>query len=335
MCSPQVLCITKIHKTGNPLRPMVSDSGSVTYGVAKVIAEVLKPLVGKSPHHIQSTSDLVSKVKDVTLLPGECLSSYDVTLLCILVPKDPALNIIKDLLEHDETMCNRTVLSGQHIIELLGFCMHNTYFSFQNRFYEEVEGVAVGSLVSPILPNLYMEHFDREALRSASHPPRFWYRFMDDTWVIQQQAHKERFLDHINSVDPANMFTVEGNQEDGAIPFLDILVKPMADNSLSIKVYCKPMHTDQYLQWDSCHNLSAKYSAIDTLTHRAKVVCTSPELLNEKLQHLKDALGKCKCPRWAINKVQNKVINGNQECSTDNNHVGTTTQGNNPTSNNS
>ena len=53
-------------------------------------------------------------------------------------------------------------------------------------------------------------------------------------------------------------------------------------------------------------------------------------------QHLKDAMGKCKYPRWAINKVQNKVINGNWEGSTDNsNHAGTTTQGNNTTSDNS
>ena len=81
---------------------------------------------------------------------------------------------------------------------------------------------------------------------------------------------------------------MEGNQENGAIPFLDTLVKPEADNSLSIKVYHKPTHTDQYLQWDSYHNLSAKYSVIGTLTHRGKSVCTTPRLLNEKLQDLKE-----------------------------------------------
>ena len=69
-------------------------------------------------------------------------------------------------------------------------------------------------------------------------------------------------------------------------------------------MYHKPTHTDQYLDWDSHHNLSAKYSVIGTHTHRAKVLCTSPELLNEELQkHLKEVLGKCKYPRWAINKV--------------------------------
>ena len=145
--------------TGTPLRPIVSSRGSITYGVAKVMAKILKTLVGKSPHHIQSTSDFVSKVREVTLLPGEYLSFYDVIALFTSIPTDPALFIIKDLLEQDETLCNRTVISVQNIIELFGFCLHNTYFSFQNKFYEQVEGAAMGSMVSPIVANLYMEHF--------------------------------------------------------------------------------------------------------------------------------------------------------------------------------
>ena len=97
--------------------------------------------------------------------------SYDVTTLFTSVPIDPSLNIVKDLLEKDDNLSNRTVLSVQNIIELLGFCLHNTYFSFENKFYEQVEGAAMGSPVGPIVANLYMEHFEGEALRSASHPP--------------------------------------------------------------------------------------------------------------------------------------------------------------------
>ena len=48
--------------------------------------------------------------------------------------------------------------------------LHNTYFSFQNKFYEQVEGATMGTPVSPIVANLYMEHFEGEALRSAFHP---------------------------------------------------------------------------------------------------------------------------------------------------------------------
>ena len=63
------------------------------------------------------------------------------------------------------------VLSVQNIMELLGFCLHNTYFSFQNKCYEQVEGVAMGSPISPIVVNLYMEYFEEKALIFAANPP--------------------------------------------------------------------------------------------------------------------------------------------------------------------
>ena len=121
---------------------------------------ILKPLVGKSPHHINSTHDFVDQVKQFTLAPGECLSSYDVSALFTSVPVDPALGVIKDLLEKDPTLENRTVLPVKYIILLLEFCLKNTYFSFQDQFYEEGKGAAMGSPVSPIVANLYMEYFE-------------------------------------------------------------------------------------------------------------------------------------------------------------------------------
>ena len=136
---------------------------------------------------------------------------------------------------------------------------------------------------------------------------------MDDTFVIQQETQKQLFLDHINSINSAIKFTVEGDQENRTIPFLDTLVKPEADNSLSISVYSKPNHTDQYFQWDSHHNLAAKYSVIGTLTHRAKTVCIGPELFNKEIQHLREALVRCKYPKWALDKVQSKFITSNRE----------------------
>ena len=109
------------------------------------------------------------------------------------------------------------------------------------------------------------------------HPHRYWFRFVDYTFDIQQEVHKQIFLDHINKVDPAIKFTVGGKKENDVIPFLDTLVKPEADNSLSISVYRKSTHTSQYLQWGIHHNLAAKYSVIGTLMHRARTVHIGPE----------------------------------------------------------
>ena len=187
--------------------------------MAKVIAKILKPLVGKLPHHIQSPRDFVSKVREVTLLTGDYLSSYDVTALFTSVPIDPALHIIKDLLEQDDTLSNRTVLSVQNTTELLGFSLHNTYFSFQNKFYEQVEGAAMGSPVSQMVANLYMDHFEGEALRSASHTPGFGIGL----WMTLGSSSNRlisNFFWITNSIDPSMKFMVKGNQENGPIPFL-------------------------------------------------------------------------------------------------------------------
>ena len=149
----------------------MSSCGSVIYGMAKELAKILKPLVGKSTHHFSSTQDFVKQVKHITLAPGECLSSYDVSALFTSVPVDPALNIIKDLLEKDHTLKERTVMAVSDIILLLEFCFKNTYFSFQNQFYEQVEDAAMGSPVSPIVAIQYLEYLEQKALSTAQTPP--------------------------------------------------------------------------------------------------------------------------------------------------------------------
>ena len=214
---PKFYGLPKIH---TPPRPIVSSCGSVTYGVAKELAKILKPLFGKSPHHINSTQDFVEQAKHFKLEPGECLSSYDVSALFTSVPIDPALNIIKDLLDKDTTLKERTVMEVGDIILLLEFCLKNTYFSFQGQFYEQFEGAAMGSPVSPIVANLYMEYLEQKALSTAPHPLGFWGRYVDDTFFIHKEANKQGFRQHINSVDPAIKFTVEDNKEDRFHPLL-------------------------------------------------------------------------------------------------------------------
>ena len=54
-----------------------------------------------------------------------------------------SLDIIKGILEEDNTLKERTVLTVKNTILLLEFCLHNTYFSFQEQFYEQVEGATM------------------------------------------------------------------------------------------------------------------------------------------------------------------------------------------------
>ena len=86
-----------------------------------------------------------------------------------LSPSGSSLGIIKDLLEKDPTLKERKVMSVGDIVLLLVFYLKNT-FSFQGQFYEQVEGMAMGSPVSPIIGNLYMEYFEQKVLSTAPAP---------------------------------------------------------------------------------------------------------------------------------------------------------------------
>ena len=89
-------------------------------------------------------------------------------------------------------------------------------------------------------------------------------------------------------------------------------------------MYRKPTHTDQYLQWDSHHHLSAKFSFIHTLSHGAQTVCSNPELLQKEKTHLRKALSKCKYPKWALDKVERRLNKPSSETSDGANNQGTT-----------
>ena len=64
-----------------------------------------------------------------------------------------------------------------HLLEL---CLKSTYFRFRGHFYEQIDGAAMGFPVSPVVANIYMEHFKQMALESACNPPRAWKCYVDD-----------------------------------------------------------------------------------------------------------------------------------------------------------
>ena len=175
---------------------------------------------------MKNTQDFIDNIKGIHLGEDQYMISYDVKALFTSVPTTKAINIIKQLLEENQELQQRTSLSIENITSLLEFCITSTYFSFQGKFYEQVEGAAMGFPLSPIVANLYMESFEVEAFRSAPHPPYLWKRFVDDTFTILQSSQGDGFLEYLNSIDQHIQFTAEDQREYGAMPFLDMLVTP-------------------------------------------------------------------------------------------------------------
>ena len=147
-----------------PWGPLCQAEASVTYGVAKELGRILKSLTGRTILHVNNTKELADKIKNTRLEEEEYITSYVVSSLFTSIPVTSSIDIIRNNLVQDTELPNRTTMSSNSIIELLGFCLFNTYFLFQGQFFEQTKGAAMGWPVSPIIANLYMEAFEHRAI---------------------------------------------------------------------------------------------------------------------------------------------------------------------------
>ena len=94
----------------------------------------------------------------------------------------------------------------------------------------------MGSPVSPILANLFMEELERRIMSSYEDAPRIWFRYVDDTFVIMERNKVEEFTAYLNRFHPSIKFTAERESSEGTIGFLDCLVNRSRTGELSTKI---------------------------------------------------------------------------------------------------
>ena len=156
---------------------------------------------------------------------------------------------------------------------------------YQGEFFEQQDGVAMGSPVSATVANLYMEYFEDLALSTAAEKPRLWKRYVDDTCCIVKKGTEEGLLQHLNSIRPTIQFTMEV-EEKGKISFLDCEPHRKEDGRLDVTVHRKATHTDRYLHFDSHHPTHVRRGVVKSLYDRARRVTTSDGNLQREIEHL-------------------------------------------------
>ena len=175
----------------------------------------------------------------------------------------------------------------------------------------------MGSPVSAIVANLYMEFFEKIAIDSSPIKPRVWLRYVDDTFCVLRKGTETQLLDHLNGVRPEIQFTME-SEKDGKLPFLDCNVTRQENGELTVSVYRKVTHTDRYLNFNSHNPVHVRRGVVKCLYNRAENLVTMEEDLQREKEHLQKVLGWNGYPKSFISSsTKHHSNNKNQESHTD------------------
>jgi hypothetical protein len=251
-------------------------------------------------------SDQSDKIKE-----DEMFISHDVVSLFTITPIPESLKVIRDRLKRDDSWRQKTELQVDDVMELLEFTLTTTYFSFRGQIYRQKFGAAMGSPVSPLVANLFMEHLEQKLLATAPEvlKPSLWKRYVDDILEVVKKDSVEKLTEFMNGLDDSGSikFTVELEAE-GTLSFLDLLIVRNAEGDVKFQeVYRKPTHTDQYLNFHSHHPMEHKLSVVRTLLDRSKSLVSDQSDKIKEDQHVKTALQCCGYPDWTFRQVRNQM----------------------------
>ena len=143
------------------MRPIVSSIHAPTTDISKMLDQLIRPLFDQ---HVQETTildgvDLIRRLHKYVnlglLKPTTHFCTFDITDLYTMLPQEESIRIVKKFLTH----FNHTHVQGMTIeaIERLArIVLTENVFIYQNKYYRQIVGGAMGSPFTLTLANIFM-----------------------------------------------------------------------------------------------------------------------------------------------------------------------------------
>ncbi|XP_044752692.1 uncharacterized protein LOC123312368 isoform X1 [Coccinella septempunctata] len=307
--TPLLYCLPKIHKPNCPVRPIVSFTGSPASKLSHMFSTFLPScLKFESTFSIKNSLELSSRLVNFTI-PSDCmLVSFDVVNLFPSIPPDECLEIVRQLLFEKSGLHTHVILD---LCTLLDLVLKQNFFQFENKYYCQVDGLSMGSSISPFLSEAFMSKFEQNLSRTSLFLKHIlkWYRYVDDVFAIFRGTHGQlmSFLDLLNSLHPSIKFTCELEVND-RLPFLDLIIE--RDNcSLNFDIFRKPTTTDSVIPFTSNHPYSQKFSSFHSMFHRLFNIPLSPSNFQKELSIIRQIAEGNGYPERAIERIYRRHMN--------------------------
>ena len=164
--------LPKIHKPGNPGRPIVSANGHPTEKISEFVSFHLNPLVQTLPSYIKNTPHLLNKLKDLDVLsPNAILVTFDVSSLYTTVPINEGIDACRKFLDQRTDKSVPT----ESVCDLMRMIMTMNNFVFNGEHFVQQHGTAMGTRIVPAFANLFMRNFEEKALGGFQDKALFWF----------------------------------------------------------------------------------------------------------------------------------------------------------------
>ena len=187
-------------------------------------------------------------------------------------------------------------------IDLIELCVTDCYFSFNQVFYLQKAGMPMGSPISPVICNIFMEYFESELLPTIITNRFTWFRYVDDVFcLVPNEIDLNNFLQRLNSLQQSIKFKIEV-EEENQLPFLDTLcIRDNINNKIKFTVFRKVTHSNSYIHSFSNHNINVKLSTMSNIFLRAYNIC-DPEYIDDEINYIFDIFKKLGYGEVAVKK---------------------------------
>ena len=185
----------------------------------------------------------------------------------------------------------------QFILERIKTILENNNFLFDDQFYNQIRGTAMGAKFAPTYATLVLGYLEEKLIKRLEPTDKQfslyvreqWKRYLDDCFILWTRSVEElhHFHNILNSLHSDIKFTIELNEN--KLPFLDILIIKY-NTQLSTDIYYKETDTKQYLDFKSCHPSHTKRSIPYNLARRICTIVSDSFLRSIRLNELKQAL---------------------------------------------
>ena len=173
--------LPKVHKPGNPGRPIVSANGHPTEKISEFVSYHLNPLVQTLPSYIKNTTHLLNKLKDINTLPSSAiLVTLNVSSLYTNIPTNEGIDACRKVLDQG----TEKSIPTESLCDLMRMILTMNNFVFNGEHFIQQHGTAMGTRMAPAFANLFMGEFEKKALEGYVDKPFLWFRYIDDIFMV-------------------------------------------------------------------------------------------------------------------------------------------------------